>query len=147
MAPLEVHIKHAGKVYDLNLDPDLPPSVFKESIYQLTGVPVERMKVMVKGGVLKDDSVWKKVAPKAGQTFMVIGAAGELPKAPEKPIVFLEGMWSSILYFFASVLVASTVSYMVVLIVMSGSGISVIFCRLRQRLRRVSKITLERIKV
>lgn len=26
-----------------------------------------------------------------GQTFMVIGAAGELPKAPEKPIVFLEG--------------------------------------------------------
>jgi ubiquitin carboxyl-terminal hydrolase 14 len=26
-----------------------------------------------------------------GQTFMVIGAAGELPKPPEKPIVFLEG--------------------------------------------------------
>jgi hypothetical protein len=26
-----------------------------------------------------------------GQTFMVIGTAGELPKAPEKPIVFLEG--------------------------------------------------------
>jgi hypothetical protein len=23
---------------------------------------------------------------------MVIGAAGELPKAPEKPVVFLEGM-------------------------------------------------------
>ena len=34
---------------------------------------------------------WTKVAPKAGQTFMVIGAAGELPKPPEKPIVFLEG--------------------------------------------------------
>jgi hypothetical protein len=27
-----------------------------------------------------------------GQTFMVIGAAGELPKPPEKPIVFLEGI-------------------------------------------------------
>lgn len=27
-----------------------------------------------------------------GQTFMVIGAAGELPKPPEKPIVFLEGL-------------------------------------------------------
>lgn len=26
-----------------------------------------------------------------GQTFTVIGAAGELPKPPEKPIVFLEG--------------------------------------------------------
>jgi len=27
-----------------------------------------------------------------GQTFMVIGTAGELPKPPEKPIVFLEGL-------------------------------------------------------
>lgn len=26
-----------------------------------------------------------------GQTFMVIGAAGELPKPPEKATVFLEG--------------------------------------------------------
>lgn len=35
--------------------------------------------------------LWKKVSPKAGQTFMVIGAAGELPKPPVKPVVFLEG--------------------------------------------------------
>ncbi|EFI26871.1 ubiquitin carboxyl-terminal hydrolase 6 [Coprinopsis cinerea okayama7 len=80
MAPLAVHIKHAGKTHDVQLDPDLPPAAFKEAIYQVTGVPVDRMKVMVKGGVLK------------GQTFMVIGAAGELPKPPEKPIVFLEDM-------------------------------------------------------
>ena len=53
MAPLAVHIKHAGKTYDVQLDPDLPPNVFKEAIYQVTGVPVDRMKVMVKGGVLK----------------------------------------------------------------------------------------------
>jgi ubiquitin carboxyl-terminal hydrolase 14 len=32
-----------------------------------------------------------------GQTFMVIGAAGELPKPPEKPIVFLEGVYEAIL--------------------------------------------------
>ncbi|KAJ7161017.1 hypothetical protein C8R46DRAFT_1038198 [Mycena filopes] len=50
------------------------------------------MKVMVKGGVLKDDTQWQKINPKAGQTFMVIGAAGELPKPPEKPVVFLEDM-------------------------------------------------------
>ncbi|KIO05881.1 hypothetical protein M404DRAFT_15289 [Pisolithus tinctorius Marx 270] len=92
MAPLAVHIKHAGKVHDVELDPDLPPTAFKEAVYQVTGVPLDRMKVMVKGGVLKDDTDWKKVAPKAGQTFMVIGAAGELPKPPEKPVVFLEDM-------------------------------------------------------
>ncbi|KAG6911096.1 hypothetical protein DXG01_004611 [Tephrocybe rancida] len=92
MAPLAVHIKHAGKVYDLNLDPDLPPAIFKDAVYQATGVPVDRMKVMVKGGVLKDDSSWKRIGPKADQTFMVIGAAGELPKPPSKPTVFLEDM-------------------------------------------------------
>ncbi|KAI0076894.1 cysteine proteinase [Panus rudis PR-1116 ss-1] len=92
MAPLNVHIKHAGKVHDVQLDPELPPAVFKDAIYQVTGVPSERMKVMIKGGMLKDDTDWRKVAPKEGQTFMVIGAAGELPKPPEKPVVFLEDM-------------------------------------------------------
>ncbi|OJA15949.1 hypothetical protein AZE42_10909 [Rhizopogon vesiculosus] len=92
MAPLAVHVKHAGKTLDVSLDPALPPSVFKEAIYQVTGVPPERMKVMIKGGMLKDDTDWKKVAPKAGQTFMVIGAAGELPKPPSTPVVFLEDM-------------------------------------------------------
>ena len=53
MPMLNVHIKHAGKVYDLPLNTDVPATVFKESVYQVTGVPVERMKVMIKGGVLK----------------------------------------------------------------------------------------------
>lgn len=86
MAPLNVHIKHAGRVHDVQLDTDQPPTVFKNAIYQVTGVPPERMKVMVKGGILKvphiwlmhcylrqaersqcctqDDHDWKKVAPK-----------------------------------------------------------------------------------
>ncbi|KAF8192747.1 cysteine proteinase [Mycena galopus ATCC 62051] len=92
MAPISVNIKHSGKSYALQLDPDLPAKAFKEAVYQATGIPVDRMKVMVKGGVLKDDTPWSKVNPKAGQTFMVIGAAGELPKPPEKPVVFLEDM-------------------------------------------------------
>ncbi|KAJ7607322.1 hypothetical protein FB45DRAFT_948062 [Roridomyces roridus] len=92
MAPISVNIKHSGKSYTLDLDPDLPAKAFKEAVYQSTGVPVDRMKVMVKGGVLKDDTPWQKINPKAGQTFMVIGAAGELPKPPEQPIVFLEDM-------------------------------------------------------
>ncbi|KAJ3487917.1 hypothetical protein NLI96_g3205 [Meripilus lineatus] len=92
MSPLAVHIKHAGKVHNVELNTDLPPGAFKEAIYQVTGVPPERMKVMIKGGMLKDDTDWRKVAPKAGQTFMVIGAAGELPKPPEKPVLFLEDM-------------------------------------------------------
>lgn len=92
MAPFKVTVKHAGKVHEVQLSTDLPPAAFKDAIYQVTGVPVDRMKVMAKGVVIKDDTPWKKVAPKEGQTFTVIGAAGELPKPPEKPIVFLEDM-------------------------------------------------------
>ncbi|KAI0255580.1 cysteine proteinase [Lactifluus subvellereus] len=92
MAPFKVHIKHAGNKYDLELDPEKPPLAFKEAVYRSTGVPIDRMKIMVKGGVLKDDSEWKKIGPKEGQTFMVVGAAGELPKPPEEPMKFLEDM-------------------------------------------------------
>jgi len=50
---LKVAIKHGGKAYDVVLDPSLPASAFKQSIYEVTGVPVDRMKVMIKGGILK----------------------------------------------------------------------------------------------
>ncbi|KAI9058743.1 cysteine proteinase [Trametes sanguinea] len=92
MAPIPVKIKHAGKVHDIQLDPDQPATAFKDAVYQVTGVPPERMKVMIKGGILKDDTDLRKIAAKPGQTFMVIGAAGELPKPPETPIKFLEDM-------------------------------------------------------
>ena len=53
MQKLTVHIKHAGKVHDVPLDPDVPPGAFKQSVYEVTGVPVDRMKVMIKGVMLK----------------------------------------------------------------------------------------------
>ena len=61
MAPIQVHIKHAGKTYDLPLDVDLPASAFKDAIYHATGVPPDRMKVMVKGGVLKVTEATEKM--------------------------------------------------------------------------------------
>jgi hypothetical protein len=53
MSPLKVHIKHAAKVHDVELDPDRPASVFKDAVYRVTGVPLDRMKIMIKGGILK----------------------------------------------------------------------------------------------
>lgn len=53
MASFAVKIKHAGKVHDVQLDTGVPPAAFKDAIYQKTGVPPERMKVMIKGGMLK----------------------------------------------------------------------------------------------
>ena len=90
MSLFQVTVKHSGKTHSLALDASQPPRVFKDAIYQSTGVPPDRMKVMVKGGTLKDED-WGKVVIKEGMSFMVIGAAGELPKPPEKQTVFLEG--------------------------------------------------------
>ena len=53
MPPYNVKIKNAGKTYDVVLDTDRTPADFKEEIYQKTGIPTDRMKVMIKGGMLK----------------------------------------------------------------------------------------------
>lgn len=53
MPSIPVAIKHAGKTHLLQLDMDAPATTFKNDIYQVTGVPPDRMKVMIKGGVLK----------------------------------------------------------------------------------------------
>ncbi|XVF18183.1 hypothetical protein REPUB_Repub11eG0000100 [Reevesia pubescens] len=41
-----------------------PPYVFKCLLYYLTGVPHERQKITVKGGLLKDDADWSSVGVK-----------------------------------------------------------------------------------
>lgn len=50
---------------------------------------------MVKGGLLKDDTDLQKLNLKPGQMLMVIGTAGELPKAPTGPVKFVEDMTDS----------------------------------------------------
>ena len=50
MPPIRVKFKHAGKVYDdenLVCDTDQPPIEFKKAVYERTGVPLERMKVIL----------------------------------------------------------------------------------------------------
>ncbi|SPO25073.1 related to ubiquitin-specific protease [Ustilago trichophora] len=92
---IPIKVKHNGKLHDINLDTAQPATAFKQAIYEKTGVPSDRMKVMVKGGMLKDDHDLTKIGARPGQTFMVIGTAGELPKAPTGPITFIEDMTDS----------------------------------------------------
>lgn len=92
---IPIKVKHNGKLHEINLDTTQPATAFKQAIYEKTGVPSDRMKVMVKGGMLKDDHDLTKIGARPGQTFMVIGTAGELPKAPTGPITFIEDMTDS----------------------------------------------------
>ncbi|ORY22440.1 ubiquitin C-terminal hydrolase [Naematelia encephala] len=91
---ITVSVKHAGKTHQVEVDVNQPATVFKESIYQVTGVPVDRMKVMIKG-LLKDDADLSRLALKPNQAVTVIGTAGPLPTAPQEQIVFLEDMADS----------------------------------------------------
>lgn len=88
----QVDVKHAGKAYKVDLDPTRPVRDLKDQIYQQTGVPADRMKIMIAAKLVKDTDDLAKVALKPGQPITVIGTAGPLPKGPSKPIVFLEDL-------------------------------------------------------
>ncbi|TIA93624.1 hypothetical protein E3P99_00107 [Wallemia hederae] len=94
MPNIPVSIKHAGKKYDLELNTQSTGLDFKNAIHALTGVAPQRQKVMIKGGMLKDDTDMHKLGSsiKPGHLFMVIGAAGPLPEAPQQKIVFMEDL-------------------------------------------------------
>ncbi|GAA0139885.1 hypothetical protein Leryth_003128 [Lithospermum erythrorhizon] len=77
---------------NVEIDTSQPPYVFKCQLFDLTGVPPERQKIMVKGGLLKDDADWSAVGVKQGQRLMMMGTADEVVKAPEKGPVFVEDM-------------------------------------------------------
>ncbi|KAF3946686.1 hypothetical protein CMV_027075 [Castanea mollissima] len=76
----------------VEIDTSQPAYVFKCQLYDLTGVPPERQKIMVKGGLLKDDADWSTLGVKQGQKLMMMGTADEIIKAPEKGPVFMEDL-------------------------------------------------------
>ncbi|KAL1538251.1 deubiquitinating enzyme [Salvia divinorum] len=90
---LKVSVKWQKEVFsNVEIDTTHPPYVFKCQLYDLTGVPPERQKIVVKGGLLKDDADWSKVGIKEGQKLMMMGTADEIVKAPEKGPIFAEDM-------------------------------------------------------
>ncbi|CAG9465582.1 unnamed protein product [Pedinophyceae sp. YPF-701] len=89
---LKVSVKWGKQSYDVEIDTSLPASAFKAQLMSLTGVPVERQKVMVKGGMLKDDAEWAKTGVKQGSRLMMMGTADKVVEAPKEEMVFLEDL-------------------------------------------------------
>ena len=90
LRPTAVVVSWNRGTYPVEIDLDEPPAVFKSQVFSLTGVPVDRQKIMVKGGMLKDE--WGKVKLKEGQKLMMMGSAEAIPVAPEKAITFVEDL-------------------------------------------------------
>ena len=88
-----VSVKWQKKVFPaVEIDTDQPPLVFKCQLYDLTGVHPERQKIMIKGGLLKDDADMKQLGLKDGQRLMLMGTADEIPEAPKESPVFVEDL-------------------------------------------------------
>jgi len=94
MATIKVNVKWGKKKFDnLEINLEDPPVVFKAQLFTLSGVLPERQKIMVKGGMLKDDADWSTLGIKDGHTFMMMGSAEEdIPKAPVEKPVFVEDL-------------------------------------------------------
>ena len=89
---MKVHVKWQKETYDVEIDTSQPPLIFKQQLFSLTGVPADRQKITVKGGLLKDDADWAKVAIKQGQRLMMMGTADKVPEAPTTSQVFVEDL-------------------------------------------------------
>lgn len=86
MSKAKVSVKWGKELFsDVEVDLNDSPLVFKSQLFALTGVPPDRMKVMIKGALLKDDE-WGKAAPKDGATIMVMGSADAKPVEPPKDL-------------------------------------------------------------
>ncbi|CAI7874604.1 unnamed protein product [Closterium sp. NIES-53] len=90
---LKVSVKWQKEVFaGVEIDTQQPPLLFKGQLYALTGVPPDRQKIMVKGGLLQDDADWSKLGIKEGQRLMMMGTADAAPVAPAQAVVFVEDL-------------------------------------------------------
>ncbi|KAL7424339.1 deubiquitinating enzyme [Cryptotrichosporon argae] len=83
---MNVFIKHGSKTYPLAIDISGSGADLKEAIAAVTGVPVDRMKVMIKG-VLKDTARLSSL-----NLQPIIGSATSITPPPAQAVTFLEDM-------------------------------------------------------
>lgn len=89
---IPIKIKHAGKVYPIDVDLNESGLTLKMQVSSLTNVPPERQKILVRGGPLKDDAELSKVGLKPNQAIMVLGTPLEqvLKKEDIGEVQFIE---------------------------------------------------------
>lgn len=89
---INVQVKWQKEMFDVTIDTTQPAAVFKAQMFALTGVQPDRQKIMVKGGMLKDDADWAPLGIKPGQKLMMMGSRDEAPQAPKNAPLFVEDL-------------------------------------------------------
>ncbi|CAD2088918.1 ubiquitin carboxyl-terminal hydrolase 14, putative [Plasmodium vinckei lentum] len=91
MTIVKVTVKWKTNVYnDLELNINEPIALFKEQLWKLTAVPVEKQKLMYKG-LIKDDTDLQTLNIKDNDKIMLVGSSEALAEKPDK-IAFLEDL-------------------------------------------------------
>ncbi|QPG74731.1 hypothetical protein FOA43_002064 [Brettanomyces nanus] len=93
MGAVKVIIRNAGKTYPIEVNLEEPGVSFKKQIYEATNIPLERQKVLLKGGKLRDDSDLNKFNLKENQSIMVLGTPLEQKlEKPKERVQFVEDL-------------------------------------------------------
>lgn len=93
MSIIKLNFKWNGKKFDdVDVDLSQPVLVLKTQLFSLTGVEPDRQKIMIKGGLLKDDMDLNTLNFKSGQSLMMMGSASKIPVASDQKVVFLEDL-------------------------------------------------------
>eukprot|EP00475_Leptophrys_vorax_P022935 TRINITY_DN311_c0_g1_i1.p1 TRINITY_DN311_c0_g1~~TRINITY_DN311_c0_g1_i1.p1 ORF type:complete len:342 (-),score=104.99 TRINITY_DN311_c0_g1_i1:38-1063(-) len=85
-----VQVKWGKESYDVEIDPTGPLDLFKAQLFELTHVPIDRQKILVKGKQLRADEDMEKLT--SGQKVMLMGTAEAVPTGPKEKIVFEEDL-------------------------------------------------------
>lgn len=93
MAAIPLKVKHAGKVYDIEVEPETTGEVLKMQLYSLTNVEPENQKVMAKK-LVKDDTTIASLNLKPGTQIMLLGKPSAEVKfdMPTERMKFAEDM-------------------------------------------------------
>uniref|UniRef100_A0A0N5BG83 Ubiquitin carboxyl-terminal hydrolase n=1 Tax=Strongyloides papillosus TaxID=174720 RepID=A0A0N5BG83_STREA len=80
----KVTVKWGKEKYEVVVDQNQPPLLLKQELQKLTGVDIERQKVVAKGKVL-DNEDWKGVKLTAGSILMMMGQVGPVISVEKPP--------------------------------------------------------------
>lgn len=86
-----MNVKWNKQTFNVDLNSDEEPRLFKAQLYAITSVAIERQKVLFKGKQIQDDT-WGSLALKDGVTLLLMGSQDDIPKAPENKTVFVEDL-------------------------------------------------------
>lgn len=95
MTTVKVNVRWTKEKFDVDVNKDEAPLMFKAQLFALTGVEPSRQKVIFKGKLLGDEA-WDNFDDlNNGSQLMMMGSADVLPQKPVEKPVFMEDMDSA----------------------------------------------------